>query len=315
MDSHKVRAFNPLIGLFILAVASPPCFGEARADTVILRTGEIFSGTILRANREEVSIQLDSGGVMSFRSQRVERVVKRGSVIQYNQSPVKGPAKKAEPAEGEGEGLPLTTVRPPPSELSGFPLHAEKPDSAGAPKAAEQMPSRFTDPAEGYSLTTPPGFRSWNSDLPLVQRAFRQPGVLANLTIAFHETEENLEAIKNDILKLLSRRGNVKLIRQLPQAVSGARNGEGWLLEMDDSSGTVSVRQLQLLTKKGRKFYAITYSAAANHFPRLVPGFEASARSFRFEPRAGGAAEPEQDEIPPEIQAYLRKQPIVKPPP
>ncbi len=48
--------------------------GTGRADTVVLRTGEVLSGRVLRASTEEVSIQLESGGILSFRGNRVEKV-------------------------------------------------------------------------------------------------------------------------------------------------------------------------------------------------------------------------------------------------
>jgi len=276
---------------------------------VVLRTGEIFSGTVLRANRDEVSIQLDSGGVMSFRSQRVERVIRRGAVIEYN-APVA--AKPPGAAEGANKGPASESSRPPPSELSSFPLHAEMPDPSGDPKAGPASGTRFSDSGEGYSLTLPARFRPWDANLPLVQRAFRNAGQMANLTISLNETEESLEDIKNGIVKLLAKRSGVKLVRQSPHPVLGAKNGEGWILEVDDSSAAVSVRQVQLLTKKGRKFFVITWSASSRDFAALAKVFEASARSFRFEVKSDDA-EAEKEEIPEELQAYLRKKPVGKP--
>src|SRR5262245_20726200 len=182
---------------------------------------------------------------MSFRAQRVERVVRAGAVIQYNRSSPQPVETTPQPTEKREEP---PAGRPPSSDLSSFPIYAERSVPISGSKD-DQPGSRFTDPTRKHALTTPAGFRSWARELPLVHRAFRHPALLANLTISCHESEESLEAIKNNIIGLLARRQGVKLVRQAPQAVPGARNGEGWLLEMEDSSSKVPVRQLQLLTK------------------------------------------------------------------
>ncbi|MCZ6793243.1 MAG: hypothetical protein O7J95_06480, partial [Planctomycetota bacterium] len=49
--------------------------GALRAhDLVELQSGEVFYGRVLRHNKSEVSIQLASGGILSFRISQVRRV-------------------------------------------------------------------------------------------------------------------------------------------------------------------------------------------------------------------------------------------------
>jgi len=61
-----IKSAACMLGTLLISWAS-----LAAADTVFLRTGEVLHGRVLRATEEEVSIQLDSGGILSFRAGRV----------------------------------------------------------------------------------------------------------------------------------------------------------------------------------------------------------------------------------------------------
>src|SRR2546426_6872124 len=182
------------LSLLLVAVALPLQLATPlAADTVVLRTGEVFSGKVLRANQEEVSIQLESGGILSFRANRVGRVRQQGrsvdgsDTIVYNAAPEPSlePAPlPAAPASGPGApplilrpGAPATPkepgTTPMPKDLSSFPLHAHKNSAAAipsspvsAPVSGNAVPSRFRDTANGYSLLLPRGLKVWDERQP-----------------------------------------------------------------------------------------------------------------------------------------------------
>src|SRR4030095_9295547 len=79
---HAHRNF--LLAIPCLAVLPRP----ALADRVGLETGEVFTGKILRHNEEEVSIRLETGGVLSFKWSSIRKAKKGSEVL----------ARKAEPA-------------------------------------------------------------------------------------------------------------------------------------------------------------------------------------------------------------------------
>ena len=162
---HHLRG---ALAFLVAALLSP----ASRADMVVLKTGEVFMGKVLRSNADEVSIQLESGGVLSFRSSRVERVSVPGQDPSLEKALEKvlsekglsgrelepaGGAKRrpAAPPWGDGQGsAPPPAPAAEPEALGSFPLHARR---SGAPLPAPADRS-VEDPARGWSLRLPEDF-------------------------------------------------------------------------------------------------------------------------------------------------------------
>ncbi len=330
-DFPSFKATACALGMLLV-----PSVQLAAADTVFLRTGEVLHGRVLRASEEEVSIQLDSGGILSFRAGRVDKVrqykpgASTADVIVYNQ---KGPIEEGRPPTPSGapptngnllggtrersgtESGPGTPrggeAKPSASEISSFPLHSQK-LAVGATEAGDGRRvalERFRDAASGYSVVPPLGFVPWTDDTRprQVLRAFKEPTTHANFTITAHDSSEGLDQIKTQLVNLI--RGKAQVLKESRCEIPGPAGGfPGWLIEMEHSLEQTKVRQLQLIVKSGKRTFFVTCSAAENHYGDLSIPFEDSLGSFRIDTGDGtpaSAVDPEN--LPTDLQSYLRK--------
>jgi hypothetical protein len=282
---------------------------SVRADTVVLLTGEVLSGRVLRATPEEVSIQLESGGILSFRGNRVERVRRIGpkgdgvSEIVYakpedgkSAAKAKSAAKGADPAYEDGERAVIGAGAPEDDEeLGSFPLHARRAPSAAPPVPHPEAkgPARYHDNARGYSIVPPPSFKAWSDPkLPPMLKGFMDPATQSNLTISTYESEEPLDAIKEGIVALLPRQSRAKAVREARHDVPGQTGYNGWVLALENTVSDTIVHQTQLIAKDGRRVFIVTFSAADRTYPAMVKAFEASLESFRVEGGSGASLAP-----------------------
>ena len=287
----------------ILLCAARP----ASADTVVLRTNEVFSGRILRATPEEVSIQLDSGGILSFRANRIESIRRLsrngdgpietfynkgpeaqggGSSVVSGESGTSGRKEEPHPELTAPASQPGGKADSGPKELSSFPLHAKKAPAAAAPVMTLEPRdvSRIRDGAKGYSIVPPPGFKPWSDPkLPGMLRGFMDPATQATLVVSGYDSDESLDEIKEGIVRLLPRHSNAKVVREARKNVPGPCGFSGWVLSMENTISETTVNQLQLLAKEGSRIFIITYSASARNYPSFVKVFEESLNSFRIE--------------------------------
>ncbi len=322
-----IKSAACMLGTLLISWAS-----LAAADTVFLRTGEVLHGRVLRATEEEVSIQLDSGGILSFRAGRVEKVrqFKPGmtmpDVILYNQKGAEEEGRPPAPSgavptnrmpigggnerEGTGNGAGGVRTNDPlalSSEISSFPLHSQK---LGAEAIVGRKPAveRFRDAGSGFSVVPPPGFAPWTDETRprQVLKAFKDTATHSNLTIAAHDSSEGLDQVKNQLINLI--RGKAIVLKETRCEIPGPAGGyPGWLLELENSTGKVKVRQLQLIVKNGRRTFFATFSAAENHYGDLSIPFEESLGSFRIDTGAAASGEADTESLPSDLQNFLRK--------
>jgi hypothetical protein len=295
----------------------------AAADTVVLKTGEVFNGRVLRVTKDEVSIQLDSGGILSFRLGRVDRIRQpdpvRGGSREYIVKDHDGAGESSDPA-GAGEkakdaGAPGSAgdkVGPPqvsgPKEegptghreaLSGFPLHALRAPSAAPPASVTGWtgPTKVLVPDKGYSIVPPPGFETWSDPkLPPVLRGFIDPLTQANITVSVYDSDEPLDRIKEGIVALLSRQSRSKVVREERREVSGPEGYKGWYISMETPISGTTVEQVQLIAKSARKVFVVTCSAAVRKEINFDRAFDACLDSFRIESDEKADAAPEEQE-------------------
>lgn len=278
-------------------------------DTVVLKTGEFFSGKVLRMNSDEVSIQLESGGILSFRLNRVEQIRRMGTVEYGKESPLgREPEQDPKSAGDTMKSVPFTPLaekQPRAARekddgnasrgagpLSAFPLHSKKDPSVSDSSA------RVVDSEKGYSIVPPGGFKPWaDQKLPPMIRGFMDPSTQSNLTISTYDTEESLERIKSGISSLLKQHSGAKILKESRRTMPGPNGYTGWVLSIQSVVGETAVHQLQLLAKDGHRAFVVTYSSSAKHYPSFARAFEESLESFRIErdgepaPGGPGAAE------------------------
>ena len=331
-------AARKLAPAFILGLLVIPG-GGAWADTLVLRTGEVLTGKILRATDDEVSIELESGGVLSFRTSRIEKLRRFGptgySEQVYTNTEDGSAAGKGrrEAVRGGTAGQGGSGQNPPGPEedLSSFPLHARRAPSAASPAPLSDGRSAawVRDTAKGYSILPPPGFKPWaDPKLPPSLRGFMDPVTQSNLTISTYESDQDLDAIKDGIVGVLPRHSKAKVVHQVRRDVPGPDGYEGWLLSLENTISDTVVHQLQLIAKDRKRVFIVTFSAAGRAFSSFSRAFEESLDSFRVSsdepPRLTGAdpgnpgfdeeeeapSEPGKEDIdrlPPEVESHLWK--------
>jgi hypothetical protein len=288
-------------GLAIVAAIGTSAARPAAADMVVLKTGEVFYGQILRATSEEVYIKLESGGVLSFRANRVERINERGKEASLESAVQKG----------MGEGAPPRTDRQPPSskdeataaEAPGdpvFPVHA----SAGpdARSAQDRTAGKGIEPrqvqVDGSSLRLPPGFRCEppGGASPAAGEARKGPALFRHKAtgaeISAEWSSSSLEKARESLARLAAAHGG-KVVREVRRSLPGSKGVTARTLTVaHDSKG---IKEIHVLAEKGERVFRLTLRAADTDLPRLSMDFEECVDSLRIEE---GAAIPGTEKAP-----------------
>ncbi len=103
------------------------------ADRVELKSGDVFSGKILRVTRDEVAIQIASGGVLTFKISLVKRLRRSGTDSTEEEA-------QAEKAPEEG-GAPDATKKEPGPQAEVAPIPGPSPRAAAPGAAPVPLPS------------------------------------------------------------------------------------------------------------------------------------------------------------------------------
>lgn len=274
------------------------------ADRLELMSGDVFSGKILRLNDQEVSIQLYSGGIMSFRLsgvRSVRQVSRSGDVsrVLFERSSRRGPLSLTPepapdpsgalplparlpgtgPAEGTGGSGAETTPDPPPSAGS-----EESPTPGTTTPAGRRSEDELEDPDYGYSLFPPRDFVAWQEAASDNLRAYKDPITLTSFTIATYPSADAVKKIVDNAVRTYSERySTFHVVRNDELDVPGARKERAArILEVEGRIGSIAVRQLQLFATNRDGTIVLTYSATNENYPRFSVLFEESIRSFRL---------------------------------
>lgn len=170
------------LALLVVALAAP----VESADSVYLKTGELFSGKILRVNDREVSIQLESGGIMSFRLGQVRRMKRwvRGEifprVIEMDDqgNVIRSDGNEFDESNASDETTSPTTSTSPPAP-TGRPPSPTEPEPVTPPNlptvAIPGSDEVVSVRAEPTKIADPPPRGSALSTSPLTKVAARTP--------------------------------------------------------------------------------------------------------------------------------------------
>jgi hypothetical protein len=278
--SKSPRVVIGLVAVWLLAPSSLPL----RADRLELLSGEVFNGRVLRVNHQEASIQLSSGGIISFRISGVRSIRKNSeesgeSKLVFERPPAKDTLG--------GPGLPGKVPVP---SLGGSrppkPGEPKPPPLPGTPQSPTKLPEgAVVNSAHGFALVPPQGFVVWpEAQSPSVPLAYRDPFTQTSFTVAAYASTDTLVNLKNSALRAYTQQFKVfHVIRdEAVRSQEGLRGPEAWLIEVQGRLGEVMIHQVQLFARGERAAVVLTYSATAEDYPRFQQAFLKTMESFSF---------------------------------
>jgi hypothetical protein len=281
--------------------------GTLRADRIELRTGEVLVGKILRNNQEEVSIQLATGGVLSFKWSAIRRVRKGTETYEKSEevpragAPTERPAakKKTHAPKKPAVARPSQPVTNPPPWTNG--RTADKEPVAGpvkgpvtrkpSPEEVEAAESSITDAERGFSVAPPKGFVPRpESRSEVVPMAFVDPFTRATFTVSAYPSSDTVLQVKKSTLRSLTENfSSFRVLRDEKLRRDGKdAEPEAWVVEVESKVGATSVRQLQVFTRSERCVVILSYSATLDSYPRHEEAFAWSLLSYRAVPATPG---------------------------
>jgi hypothetical protein len=278
---------NTSAALFILAFTMAGTLGGRvfAADRLELKTGEVFYGKILRHSDKEVSIELASGGVLSFRMESVKRVRKESSDWEEEEAV---DDKKREPPPLPPVPPPVPVKQPPPVPVSPPPELPDAPPVEKRPEVEDEE-NVVADSIRGFAVATPRGFVSWpEAQSPSVPLAVRDAIAQSSFTISTYPSEDSVLDIKRNAIRSYTEQFKIFSVHRDEKIEKGPTGAEpeAWLIEIQSRLGEVTVWQLQLFTKREGEVFILTYSATEDMYEKSKESFEKSVGTFRFLERA-----------------------------
>jgi hypothetical protein len=298
VDRSKALGSGAAIAL-LAWLASAPLLAS---DSVQLQTGELFFGSVLRVNPKEVSIRLESGGILTFKSQQVKRVrrwVRGKDVPEVIDVEVLVRESAAEAGEAKPEGRP-------------GPKPAGK--AADDPSSSTSSGPVVNTPMACY-FAPPPGFRAEKppADSELVE-VWSDPVAKATVTLAAYPLlTTKPERLRKEAIEKAQTNKDYRVIRDQEVQRGGEGGYRGWILEIEHSLSGKVVRQIQLFTSDShRSVFVLTCVSGLDDYPSLARFFDASMDTFRIRrlaaetpPKPAKAIEPIEDDPPAVPQSPL----------
>ena len=281
--------------IFLALAVVLAAFVEARADRVELRTGEVLVGRILRHNDEEVSIQLKTGGVVSFKWSVIQRIRKGTETYEKSQDLPRPPAppaerstvrKKAGPPPDRTAAPKPVPPKAGPAPREPEPLPTTKPalQRAPAPAPPEPAENSITDDERGFSVAPPKGLVPRpEARSEVVPIAFVDPFTRASFTVSAYPSNDTVLQVKKSTLRSLTDNFSVFRVLRDEKLQRDGKDAEPetWAVEIESKVGTTSIRQIQVFTRTERCVIILSYSATVDTFSRHEAAFTQSFLSFR----------------------------------
>lgn len=260
-------------------------------DRVELKTGEVFYGKILRLHEKEVSLCLSSGGVLSFRSERIQRVRVDGDPERSEQWERLTGRREDPPAKERPPTQPLTTPSREPASIgdkvvvpaSDASASADAKGSARTTKAAAD--GALEDRERGFAITPPRDYKAWpEAESAAVPLARRDPVTQASLTISTYPSPDPITTVKTATIRAYMEQFKVFWVeRDETVEIEGAAGSEpAWLVETRSRLGDLSLYQVQVFLKRGQEVFIVTYSGGESFWAAQRADVTKSLKSFRF---------------------------------
>ncbi len=286
-----------VLGLVVLAV---PLMGAPTRDKIELKTGDVFYGKILRFEKAEISIQLESGGIISFRTNQIHK-------LRWKSRPKLLDHPLEEYEEDFLREIDARTTQPPhrlvkesrskPEEKDppSQPATQRPPASAPSPAATDPAPSEaldspvangvtgrsIVDPKHGFSVSPPGGFIKTQADKESdIVLSFRDPLTQASFIVAAYPIDASVVEIKEKVTR--SYTGRIQGCKvERDEKVSGT-NYTGWLVELKIKSrlGNITVQQLQLFVRSKDEVLVLTYSTSEQLWRHYKDSYQTSLSSL-----------------------------------
>ncbi len=284
-----------VLALLCVLMAIPVSRATA-TDSLLLVTGELFSGTVLRITRREVSIQLASGGILSFRRNRVQTIRRwlpgelTPDVFDLDDVVDPTPSTPSNPPTFRPNPNSIPIVPSPPPITPRSPSTPQVPvqpviSTPVVPVQVSVIPARPGDRTKGpvWSIEAPRGFeRIGRQDPDDILRSWVEPASQAAVLLAHYYVEVSAEEFKKQILATYPGRQRPRLHRDLPLNRDGEGGYNGWIVELEQVLGGSSVRQLHLYAKSSSGVFVLRCTAPSTNYPALSSFFEESLHSFRL---------------------------------
>lgn len=282
------------IGILLILAATDR---SVAADRLELRSGEVLFGKLLRYNNYEISLRLESGGLLSFRRSQVSKV-RLDPLTAEETARVLG-------IELEGEKFELT----PNADLGPLPDPALLPgtDDPGAPWPStpdDESPAKVLVGTSSRILFAPPGgFQRGEVSSEEVLESFRDAETGAVCTVALALSQEPLSTVKRSTTQSgVSEFNSFRVVRDVEFKGPGHT---GWSVEVQGQIEDVAIHQLQVFTRCGADTLILTYRTPEEHWARLKQKFHASIRSLQS--AEGDSDSPRAKE---ELEGYFRSVPL-----
>ena len=240
------------------------------ADTVQLVSGDLFTGVVLRVTDKEVSIRLDSGGIVTFQIQSVQKIRRwlpgknAPEIIVFDHS-------RRSDVDDDGKDDPIGSDDLPPV------------------LDPVDVPTKKVEKPENWFLEPPPGFKvvenqkASEDGAPIVLQTWGDPTVVAKVVLSINAAAtSNLETMKAAALKPLTETKGFRVIRDQAVERGGEGGYTGWILEVEHALGGTPSRQLTMFVTWNERVFQLTFTCGTNNYPALARFFEESMESFRL---------------------------------
>lgn len=289
MDISTYTRILSVVAFCVTAFMTTPTL-DAK-DFVTLRSGELFTGRVLRVSNREVSIQLDSGAFVSFQKQRVKKVQRYlpgqdlPEIIDFDEVTDLEPAQ---PETGAADRSPISPISPIRSTESEVETSSENPGLIGS-ALSKDPPTGYLDVAVSdsdreWTFRVPSGFEPWHPDARTeIVEAWIDPVTQAIITISVHPRIGTGEDYRSLTLGALQRKLQPRIFRDQPiKDREDAEKPNGWLLDTEQSIAGNATRQLHLFVNRESETYILRCSSPAEIFKKYVDHFEECVRSFQI---------------------------------
>ncbi len=239
----------------------------AEKDTVLLVTGELLAGKVLRMNEKEVSIKLQSGGIITFKSNHVSKIRRwvpgrdMPEVVIFDTQPPRDVDSGSDSRPGSGD---VPVLRP---MIGGDVIQAVKHEA----------------PRDWY-FEPPPGFEVAPPDKhPEAERVWIDPVVQAKVVLSAHSVQAATpEQLRLSTIAELGALKDTRIVRDQALERGGDGGYRGWILELEHTVTGRPVRQIELYTRARNRTFVLSYTCPIADYPSLARFFEESLESFRM---------------------------------
>lgn len=252
------------------------------SDRVELASGEVLFGKVLKESREEVAIQLGTGGVLTFKRASI-KTVRRAS------------SSGAEPDDGKSsDKKPISQLEQQAQTSAAHQAARDEARIKGAEPSDAAQKARAEAPVGDQSialeeervlLQVPGGFDPWPEGKAVnVLASYWDPVSHATFTLSKESTRRSIEEVKKQAVQSYGKIFTSFSVLRNERLRKGDRDvkPETWIVESESTTNGQTVRQIQVFVQRDDQAYTLTCSAAADAWEQYRSSFERCSTRLRF---------------------------------